>query len=155
WLARGARRCRAREPHSALSARAVLDRGRAMTTVPVDSDLIDEIAAVMDLRAPNKDALRVLVEQVARGDGREVIADLATGVGKTYLAAALVEYLARVGLRNILIVVPGSTIERKTIANFTPGDPKFIGGATVEPVLITADNFQRGAVGDALHDPRR
>jgi len=126
-----------------------------MTTVPVDSDLVDEIAAVMDLRAPNKDALRVLVEQVARGDGREVIADLATGVGKTYLAAALVEYLARVGVRNILIVVPGSTIERKTIANFTPGDPKFIGGATVEPVLITADNFQRGAVGDALHDPRR
>jgi type III restriction enzyme len=124
-------------------------------TVPVDRGLVDEIAALMDLRAPNREALHVLVEQVARGDGREVIADLATGVGKTYLAAALVEYLARVGVRDILIVVPGSTIERKTVANFTPGDPKFIGGATVEPVLITADNFQRGAVGDALHDPRR
>lgn len=126
-----------------------------MTTLPVDRGLIDEIAAVMDLRAPNREALHALVEQVARGGGREVIADLATGVGKTYLAAALIEYLARVGVRDILIVVPGSTIERKTIANFTPGDAKYIRGATVEPLLITADNFQRGAVGDALHDPRR
>jgi type III restriction enzyme len=126
-----------------------------MTTLPVDRGLIDEIAAVMDLRAPNRNALHELVEQVARGGGREVIADLATGVGKTYLAAALIEYLARVGVRDILIVVPGSTIERKTIANFTPGDPKHIRGATVEPLLITADNFQRGSVGDALHDPRR
>ncbi len=121
----------------------------------MDAGLIDEIAAAMDLRGPNHRALHAIVREVARGGGREVIADLATGVGKTYLAAALIEYLARVGVRDVLIVVPGSTIERKTVANFTPGDPKFIPGATVEPVLITADNFQRGAVGDALHDPRR
>jgi len=126
-----------------------------MSALPIDEALVDEIAAYMDLRGPNRDALRVLVAEVARGGGREVIADLATGVGKTYLAAALVEYLARVGVRDILIVVPGSTIEQKTIANFTPGNPKHITGATIEPVLITADNFQRGAVGDALHDARR
>jgi type III restriction enzyme len=126
-----------------------------MTALPVDRGLVDEIAAAMDLREPNRKALHVLVEEVARGGGREVIADLATGVGKTYLAAALIEYLARVGVRDILIVVPGSTIERKTLANFTPGDAKYIAGASIEPVLITADNFQRGAVGDALHDPRR
>jgi type III restriction enzyme len=126
-----------------------------MTALPVDRGLVDEVAAAMDLREPNRKALHVLVEEVARGGGREVIADLATGVGKTYLAAALIEYLARVGVRDILIVVPGSTIERKTLANFTPGDPKYIAGASIEPVLITADNFQRGAVGDALHDPRR
>lgn len=126
-----------------------------MTELPVDPALVEEIAAAMELREPNRDALHELVRQVSRGGGREVIADLATGVGKTYLAAALIEYLARVGVRDILIVVPGSTIERKTIANFTPGDAKYIRGASVEPVLITADNFQRGAVGDALHDPQR
>ncbi|QNO37188.1 DEAD/DEAH box helicase family protein [Protaetiibacter sp. SSC-01] len=126
-----------------------------MTTLPVDDALIDEIAAAMDLRGPNHAALRALVDEVARGGGREVIADLATGVGKTYLAAALVEYLARVGVRDVLIVVPGSTIEQKTIANFTPGHPKHISGATIEPLLITADNFQRGTVGDALHDRHR
>ena len=123
--------------------------------LPYDADLVASIAAAMDLREPNAKALDEIVRAITSGDGREVIADLATGVGKTYLAAALVEYLARSGKRNVLIVTPGSTIQRKTIENFTPGARKHVPGAQVEPVLITADNFQRGDTGDALHDPRR
>lgn len=120
-----------------------------------DEDLVANIGAAMDLRRPNQEALDALAKQVAHGDGREVIADLATGVGKTYLAAGLIDYLARKGVRNVLIVVPGSTILSKTIRNFTPGDAKHVAGAEVEPLVITSDNFARGEVGDALHDARR
>lgn len=123
--------------------------------LPYDADLVASIAAAMDLRDPNAKALDEIVQAITSGDGREVIADLATGVGKTYLAAGLVEYLARSGKRDVLIVTPGSTIQRKTIENFTPGSRKHVPGAQVEPVLITADNFQRGDTGDALHDLRR
>jgi len=126
-----------------------------MTWPAFDPALAEAVAAAMDLRDPNRRALLALAEQIAGGDGREVIADLATGVGKTYLAAALIDYAARQGLRDVLVVVPGRTILAKTIANFTPGSPKFVPGAAIEPLIVTADNFRRGEVGDALHDPRR
>lgn len=124
-----------------------------MTWLPYDEPLVDEIATAMDLREPNEQALRALAQNIEEGDGREVVCDLATGVGKTYLAAALIDYLARKGVRNVLFVTPGTTIYAKTILNFTPGSSKHVPGAEVEPLLITADNFARGQVGDALHDP--
>lgn len=123
--------------------------------LPYDPDLVQSIASAMDLRRPNAEALDELAKQVANGDGREVIADLATGVGKTYLAAALVDYLAQSGVRNVLVVTPGSTILNKTIRNFTPGDSKFVNGAEVSPLLVTRDNFARGEIGDALHNPAK
>lgn len=123
-----------------------------MTWIEYDEYLIDEITTAMDLRKPNAIALGAIAESIEDGDGREVVCDLATGVGKTYLAAGLIEYLARNGVRNVLFVTPGTTIYEKTIANFTPGSAKFVQGGTVEPLLITADNFARGQVGDALHD---
>ncbi|MGW5216388.1 DEAD/DEAH box helicase [Nocardia sp. NPDC004085] len=123
-----------------------------MTWLPFEEALVEEIQARMDLRKPNARGLAEVAKAIQAGDGREVVCDLATGVGKTYLAAALVDYLAAQGVRNILIVTPGSTIQSKTIDNFTPGHPKFVAGAEYEPTLITADNFSRGQVGDALHD---
>lgn len=126
-----------------------------MTWLPYSADDVAAIAAAMDLRAPNRDALDVLAQQVQDGDGREIVADLATGVGKTYLAAGMVDYLAQQGVRNVLIVVPSAAILQKTIRNFTPGDSKHVSGASVEPMLITSENFARGEVGDALHDARR
>lgn len=124
-----------------------------MSWLPYDEALIDQIASAMDLRLPNATALARVAEEIEDNNGREVVCDLATGVGKTYLAAALIEYLAQQGVRNILFVTPGKTIYDKTIANFTPGSPKFVAGADFEPLLITAENFSRGQVGDALHDP--
>lgn len=123
--------------------------------LPYDEDLVASIGAAMDLRRPNQEALDALAKHVAHGDGREIIADLATGVGKTYLAAGLIDYLARKGVRNVLVVVPGSTILNKTIRNFTPGDAKYVAGAEVEPLVITSDNFARAEIGDALHDSRQ
>lgn len=123
-----------------------------MTWLPYDAALIEEIRARMDLRDPNANALSVVAKEIEQDDGREVVCDLATGVGKTYLAAALVEYLATQGVRNVLIVTPGTTIQNKTVDNFTPGHPKFVAGAERQPLLITSENFSRGQVGDALHN---
>ncbi|WP_435586216.1 DEAD/DEAH box helicase family protein [Micromonospora aurantiaca (nom. illeg.)] len=123
-----------------------------MTWLPYDEVLVDEITARMALRQPNAEALNAVAKEIEEGDGREVVCDLATGVGKTYLAAGLLDYLASKGVRNILIVTPGKTIQDKTVANFTPGHPKFIPGAEFQPILITSENFSRGQVGDALHD---
>lgn len=123
-----------------------------MTWVPFDPALVEEIKARVDLREPNANALTAVAKQIEEGDGREVICDLATGVGKTYLAAALVEYLAARGVRNVLIVTPGTTIQSKTLDNFTPGRPKFVPGAEYQPLLITSENYSRGQVGDALHN---
>jgi type III restriction enzyme len=124
-----------------------------LSWLPYDEDLVQEISARMDLRRPNAGALRKSAQAIEAGDGREVVCDLATGVGKTYISAALVDYLASRGVRNILIVTPGKTIQDKTVANFTPGHPKYVSGAAWEPVIVTADNFSRGQVGDALANP--
>ncbi|WP_433718636.1 DEAD/DEAH box helicase [Microbacterium laevaniformans] len=123
--------------------------------LPYEGDLVASIGSTMDLRLPNRAALDAVARAIEPGDGREVIADLATGVGKTYLAAGLIDYLARQGVRNVLIVVPGTTILSKTLRNFTPGDKKFVAGAEVQPLVVTSENFARGEVGDALHDTRQ
>lgn len=124
-----------------------------MIRIDNDPGLIDEIASRMDLRAPNKTALTRIIEHIHRDGFHEVVCDLATGVGKTYLASALVDYLAAQNIRNVLIVTPGKTIQDKTIANFTPGHAKYVPGAEHAPLLVTAENFSRGQVGDALHEP--
>ena len=112
-----------------------------MDWLPYGEALIDQISSAMDLRLPNATALARVAEEIEEDNGREVVYDLATGVGKTYLAAALIEYLAQHGVRNILFVTPGRTIYDKTIANFTPGSAKFVADADFEPLLITAENF--------------
>lgn len=122
-----------------------------MSWIPFDHALVEEIKARMNLREPNANALAAVVKEIGEGVGREVVCDLATGVGKTYLAAALVDYLATQGVRNVLIVTPGTTIQNKTIGNFTPGHPKFVPGTEHQPLLITTSNYSRGQVGDALH----
>ncbi|MEU1099524.1 DEAD/DEAH box helicase family protein [Streptomyces tibetensis] len=123
-----------------------------MTWITYDAELVEDIAAKLDLRTPNSAAIRAVAEAIADGDGREVVCSLATGVGKTYILAGLVDYLAAQGVRNILVVTPGTTIQEKTVFNFTPGHPKYVTGSEVEPLVITSENFSRGQVGDALHD---
>lgn len=109
----------------------------------------------MELRTPNAEALTKVAEAFddAGGEPFEVVCDLATAVGKTYLAGGLIEYLATSGVRNFMIVVPGRTILSKTVDNFTAGHPKSIlGGMDTAPHVITAENFNTGAVAAALRD---
>ncbi len=121
-----------------------------------DPDLVSSIAHTLDLRAPNAAALDALAQRLEEGDhGVEMVADLATGVGKTYIAGALIDYLAEQGVRNILFVTPGSTIQKKTINNFTPGHPKHLKEMTSKPLIITLDDVEAGIVGTALDDPNQ
>lgn len=125
--------------------------------VTYDEVLIEEIASRFDLREPNKNALSEVVQRIASGTSgyEEMIADLATGVGKTFLMSSLIEYLATQGVRHVLVVTPGSTIQRKTLANFNAASAKYVSGADIKPFIVTPDNFQAANVGSALRDPRR
>lgn len=124
--------------------------------ITYDEALIEEIAARFDLRDPNKRALSVLINRISKGTGfQELVADLATGVGKTYLMSSLIDYLAAQGVRHVLVVTPGSTIQRKTLANFDAASAKYVAGAEYVPFLVTPENFQAANVGAVLRDPRR
>jgi type III restriction enzyme len=117
--------------------------------------LIYEIAARFDLREPNRRALEAVLTAVVAyvGDGYpEVVADLATGVGKTFLMSSLIDYVAGQGVRHVLVVTPGSVIQAKTLANFDEASAKYVAGADYQPFIITPENFRSGAVATALRD---
>jgi len=130
---------------------------------PFDLDRIEAVAARLDLRQPNKEALESIVFEIGQYyviDGEpppfEAVVDSATGVGKTYILASTIEYLAEDGIRNFAVITPGRTILDKTVANFTPGHPKgLLGGMDVRPVIITSDNFATPAMRAAMDDPQQ
>lgn len=117
-----------------------------------DRALIADLASRFDLREPNREALTKVIFAIENQRSPEQFTlDLATGVGKTYILAALLEYAATQGMKNLLVVVPGKTVRAKTIANFTPGAPGFIEGAEIPKTVITPQNF--ADQGQALADP--
>lgn len=111
--------------------------------ISFDSDMLESISAEFDLRAPNKEALRQLVFTLDGDYDPDVmqVLNLATGVGKTYLMAAFVEYLRRQGVGNVVIVTPGKTVQAKTVQNFTPGTPRYIMGSAVPPEVVTPQDY--------------
>ncbi|WP_427776279.1 DEAD/DEAH box helicase [Bifidobacterium bifidum] len=111
--------------------------------ISFDSDVLESISAEFDLRAPNKEALRQLIFTLDGDYDPDVmqVLNLATGVGKTYLMAAFVEYLRRQGVGNVVIVTPGKTVQVKTVQNFTPGTPRYITGAAVPPEVVTPQDY--------------
>ena len=111
--------------------------------ITYDSDLIESISSDFDLRAPNKEALRKIVFALDGDYEPSVmqVLNLATGVGKTYLMAAFVEYLRRQGIGNVVIVTPGRVVQAKTVQNFTPGTSKYIPGAQVPPDVVTPRDY--------------
>lgn len=108
-----------------------------------DDDLVAEIAQRFDLRRPNEAAFRAVVSALADGYDPAVplVLDLATGAGKTYVMAALVEYLRACGVRNVLVVTPSSIVQDKTVANFTSGDRRYIDGALTPPDVVTPATY--------------
>ncbi len=129
-------------------------------TSPIDENALDAVAASLDLREPNRKALKTIALRLAEhqlnghGDTFEGVVDAAVGVGKTYILAGVIEYFATVdGIRNFAVIVPGQTILEKTKTNFTPGHPKsLLGGMSVQPVVITSENFQSAAVRADMED---
>jgi type III restriction enzyme len=75
---------------------------------------------------------------------------LATGVGKTRLMGAFVSYLHLAkGVRHFFVLAPNLTIYNKLIADFTPGNPKYVLQGIAEfaqnpPEIITGDNYESG-----------
>lgn len=111
--------------------------------ISFDSDMLESISSEFDLRAPNKEALRQLVFTLDGDYDPSVmqVLNLATGVGKTYLMAAFVEYLRRQGVGNVVIVTPGKTVQAKTVQNFTPGSPRYITGSALPPEVVTPQDY--------------
>jgi type III restriction enzyme len=67
-----------------------------------DEPLIEQVAASLDLRQPNKEALESIVfetfqwfELDSKPPPVEAVVDSATGVGKTYIIAAAVDFFGR------------------------------------------------------------
>ena len=119
--------------------------------VPFDPVAVEDIAARLDLRDPNRRAVAAVADTLDSAEpGAEIVCDLATATGKTYIAAGVIDYLAAAGTRNVLIVCPGTTILTKTVANFTPGNAKFVAGLDLRPTVITAEDFARGSVSESL-----
>ena len=125
--------------------------GRPTMIVPYDAVAIDDLAARLDLRDPNRRAVAAVADTLDSAEpGAEIVCDLATATGKTYIAAGVIDYLAAAGVRNVLIVCPGTTILTKTVNNFTPGHAKFVAGLEVRPTVITSEDFARGSVSESL-----
>lgn len=124
-------------------------------------DLIEEISARLDLRDPNRDAVQSLANEVSqyydvdeKQPPFEAVIDSATGVGKTYIITGSMEFFAAAyGIRDFVVVTPGTTILGKTRDNFTPGHPKsLLGPMSFRPVVITSDNFATPAMRAAMDD---
>ena len=82
---------------------------------------------------------------------------LATGVGKTRLMGAFISYLYLAhGIKNFFVLAPNLTIYEKLIADFTPGNPKYVFKgiaefATNAPRIITGDDYdQQNITGSQL-----
>jgi type III restriction enzyme len=133
----------------------------AMAELELFEDTIAEIAARLDLREPNREAVRTIsaaVSQYFDVEGKEppfeAVVDSATGVGKTYILTGAMELFAAAhGVRDFVVVTPGRTILEKTRDNFTPGHPKsLLGPMSFQPVVITSENFATPAMRAAMDD---
>ena len=133
-----------------------------MAELQIFSDTIDEIAARLDLREPNREAVHTVNAAVSQyydveehEPPFEAVIDSATGVGKTFIMAGAMElFVAAYGVRDFVVVTPGKTILEKTKDNFTPGHPKsLLGPMSFQPMVITADNFATPAMRSAMDDP--
>jgi type III restriction enzyme len=133
-----------------------------MADLQLFSDDVAELAARLDLREPNAEAVLTLAAEVSQWydvEGRrppfEAVIDSATGVGKTYILAGAMELFATAyGVRDFVIVTPGRTILEKTRDNLTPGHPKsLLGRMSFSPVVVTADNFATPVMRTGMDDP--
>lgn len=113
--------------------------------ITFDENLLQEIADRFDLRRPNVEALEAVLKRIDSGDYTpldHLILDLATGVGKTFIMAALIEYLNRQGSKHVMIVTPSRVVQDKTMQDFNEASDRYITGAINAPRLVTPDNVQ-------------
>ena len=91
--------------------------------------ILDNISKKLELRQPNKEAVQAFLNHYYNSKNSleklsEYILSVATGVGKTYIMAAILNYLAEAEkITNFLIVAPGKIIREKSINNFSLNKP--------------------------------
>lgn len=134
-----------------------------MGELKFDPNLLAEIAHRLDLREPNCRAVETVALRTSdhydvqeSTEPLELIVDSATGVGKTYVMAGLIEYFSAIErpARNYLVLAPGRTIRDKSVRNFTSGDRKSLTAAMrSQPFLVTKDNFKSPATFAKMNDP--
>lgn len=120
--------------------------------VTYDENLITELSSRFNLRTPNREALTTLVQRLDAGDYTplgQLMLDLATGVGKTFVMAAFIEYLNRQGHRNVMVVTPNTVVQDKTVRDFSHGSERYIDGFHTPPTLVTPDNAQGFAIAES------
>lgn len=120
--------------------------------VSYDENLVEELSSRFDLRTPNREALTELVRRLDAGEYTpldQLTLDLATGVGKTFVMAAFIEYLNRQGHRNVMVVTPNTVVQDKTVRDFSHGSERYIDGFTRPPVMVTPDNAQGFALAES------
>lgn len=113
--------------------------------VSFDENLVTELADRFELRTPNREALVAVIKRIESGNYeplKQLVLNLATGAGKTYVMASLIEYLNRQGVHNIMVVTPNKVVQDKTIRDFTAGSDRYIKGFRTPPRLITPENMQ-------------
>ena len=112
--------------------------------------ILDNISKKLELRQPNKEAVQAFLNHYYQTKNQnseklaEYILSVATGVGKTYIMAAILNYLAESEkITNFLIVAPGKIIREKTINNFSPNKPNsLVDKLTIKlPYIIDIKNF--------------
>lgn len=108
-----------------------------------DRALIDDIAARFRLRPNNVDALDALVQTLSGAFDPAVplVMDMATGSGKTYLMAALIDYLRTCGVGNVMVVTPSLIVQTKTVQNFSYGATKYIAGSDADTTVVTPYDY--------------
>ena len=140
-----------------------------MTVLPLsglilDTEVLESVSALLDLRQANKEAVESVAAEIGRHfdlESRlapfECIVDSATGVGKTYIFAGAMEYLARArGVRNFVLIAPSRVILDKTINQFTLGHEKAIVSDLSMPLtVVTADNFNSPDVATEMANESR
>lgn len=135
-----------------------------MSVLDVDLDVLEAVAGSLNLREPNKEAVQSIAFEIAQHydvDAKprpfEGVVDSATGVGKTYVFAGAVEYLAQAqGVRNFVLIAPSRVILNKTIEQFTAGHRKSLLKDMNAPVtLVTVDNFDSPAMAAIMDDDSR
>ena len=120
--------------------------------VSYDENLVEELSSRFDLRTPNREALTQLVKRLDAGEYTpldQLMLDLATGVGKTFVMAAFIEYLNRQGHHNVMVVTPNTVVQDKTVRDFSHGSERYIDGFTRPPVMVTPDNAQGFALAES------
>lgn len=120
--------------------------------VSYDENLVEELSSRFDLRTPNREALTQLVKRLDAGEYTpldQLMLDLATGVGKTFVMAAFIEYLNRQGHHNVMVVTPNTVVQDKTVRDFSHGSERYIDGFTRPPIMVTPDNAQGFALAES------